>query len=275
MSSESAIHLSDLKPTHIQRRNIELGTAVCKRTKQGLNFIQRDQLCVCYHLAGHGLYRDEVTGKEYAFQPGSLRLWHPDTPHTKISMSGIHVDKYLSIPYNFYEVLLQMELAPVEQPVVQLGLREDIVERHEHLIRRAREQSELSLPRVVSEAFTLIVDLFLPRPANSQKWRSAMEEAATLLQRDFLDAIAIPELASKLNMSCTNFRRVFASFYGVSPNAYRIQKKLEMIESILITEDILMKEVAEQFGYADVYTFSRQFKKYTGVAPTTFRHRHL
>ncbi len=274
MIAHEAIRYETSAPIHVVRRNIAIGTAMTMRSRQASNLLCEDSFCVCYHLMGQGIYRDENTGKTYPFNPGSLRLRPPNMRLTKTSFTGKHMDKFITIPNACYLLLKNMNLATPVFPVVELGIRSDIIELHDLLTRRVRETAELALPRVVSEAFTFIVDVLLPRPAVNQKWRAAMEEAARILQSDYQEKVVIPDLARHLHMSVSHLYRLFILFFDQSPKTYRTYKKLEAIKGILLTEDVLIKEVAQQFGYADVYSFSRQFKKYTGLAPTTFRHSH-
>ncbi len=271
-------HLSDFASfprEHVVRRNIAIGTAFAERKKQATNIIYGADICFSYQLRGEGVYRNENSGVTFSFCPGTLRILPPNAPYARISFPGIHVDHFLTLPRGYYERLEEMDLVSPSHPVIDLGIRRDLIERHEQLTRRVREVSDLGLPRAVSEAFTHAVDLLLPRPTANQRWRATIARAAAVLGGDFQDAILIPELAAQLNMSCTNFRRIFTSYYGVSPNTYRIHKKLEAIKSVLLTDDLLIKEVADRFGYVDAYTFSRQFKTYTGVSPTVFRNRVL
>ena len=273
MNAKKSSQEFNTHPIYVSRFNIDIGTAFMETTVPVERQFDGDVLlfCVVYHISGSGQYIDNRTNKVYAFKPGTLRAWKPNMSFTRISYPGKHLNKHLTIPVEFYTLLGKMNLLPEDTPLLDLGGQTNIASRFDELIFEVKSLKELNLPLASNKAFSFLTELLLPRPAISEKWRSQMEEAASQLEADFTEKISIDELASSLNMSVTNFRRIFNSFYGVSPIVYRVQKKIELIKQILITEKLLIKEIAERFGYADTFTFSRQFKKYTGITPREYR----
>lgn len=71
-------------------------------------------------------------------------------------------------------------------------------------------------------------------------------------------------------MSPFHFLRSFKQVYGVTP--HRFQSSLKIKEAIkLIQDDEEVKKIAWSLGYPDVFTFSKQFKIFTGSTPGEFR----
>lgn len=270
---DSVIKHINIEPIRVSRKNIVAGSALMNKPKGEGNYILlQKEVGVVYYLTGKGHYVDHATNRIYPFRPGSLRIWAPETPHTRYVYPGqTQADKYISLPREYYTILKKMNLVSPNHPIIDLGLHISIANRYDEIIEELQHQPELQLPVTINKAFAFITELLLPRPSVNRKWHDAMENAAAILEKDVTEKINIPELAGKLNMSCTNFRRIFMSFYGVSPIKYRIQKRIEMIQKTLSSEDILIKEVAERFGYPDIYTFSRQFRKYTNHTPSEFK----
>lgn len=82
---------------------------------------------------------------------------------------------------------------------------------------------------------------------------------------------SVEEIASLYNMSPNHFIRSFKHYVGLSPNAFRIEKRMEIACEMLISTDLSVERVAEASGYSDPLYFSRAFKKHTGLSPSEYR----
>lgn len=83
--------------------------------------------------------------------------------------------------------------------------------------------------------------------------------------------IKISHLANMSGMSTRYFSELFSVFFGISPKEYIIQMQLETAKNLLISSSTSVSEIAEICGFADVYYFSKVFKKSTGSTPSSFR----
>ena len=250
-ASEVNLSSFDCSSIHVVRNHFIAGTS-CLKDSKGRIFPIRDNVCgACYIVSGEGKIVDDRSGRQYPFFPGCFIQWIPDDPHTRIvPPNTLYVDKYFVFPAEFYWIFQKMGLTSPEHPVVELGLRAEIAAGYDEIIRELQYQSELRLPLTIEKAFSFVLNL---------------------LEADFQEKCSIPSLARSMKMSHTSFRRIFARFYKMSPMEYRIRRKIEKIQLLLSTQDLRLKEVADRFGYADVYTFSHQFKKVTGISPADFR----
>ena len=259
-------------PILVQRGNIEAGTS--RIPHGGLSSpIKSDHAGFSYIIKGKGEYRDKYD-KKYSIYPGCLITWRPNVYHLRKLYPVQFVDKFIILPSEFYYLLEIMNLVSPKQPVMDIGLSEKVASGFDEIISDLQTQTEINLPKTFNMTSTFIINLLLPRPAVNQQRKQLMEAAAERLERELHNKISIPELAADLNMSYTNFRRAFSEFFKVSPKEFRIQRRIENIQVILSSNDMTLQEIAEQFGYADVYTLSHQFKKKTGISPKEFRDRN-
>ena len=83
--------------------------------------------------------------------------------------------------------------------------------------------------------------------------------------------IDLEELADIAFVTKTYLIRLFKKHFGISPLQYINQKKVERAQLLLITEDMLVKEVAAALGFLDYAYFTRMFKKSTGKTPQEYR----
>lgn len=79
------------------------------------------------------------------------------------------------------------------------------------------------------------------------------------------------ELAHRAGCSERHLRRLFLTAYGMSPTEFVIRQRVRHAKDLLLHEFASVKDTAYSLGYPDPYSFSQQFKKVTGVAPSQFR----
>ncbi|MHA6482601.1 helix-turn-helix domain-containing protein [Paenibacillus sp. strain BS8-2] len=98
----------------------------------------------------------------------------------------------------------------------------------------------------------------------------ALERVKAFMQERFHEDLSIERLASVAELSAKYFVDVFKKTYGVSAIDYLTNVRMDEAKRLLLRQNMLMKEVAHQVGYADEFYFSRKFKKFAGMSPTAF-----
>ena len=97
-----------------------------------------------------------------------------------------------------------------------------------------------------------------------QKIALAMDYIAQSYNREITNDI----LAEITGFSTVYFRKLFTEIYGIPPITYvhrlRIKKAKEMLQSDYGS----ITDIAKSLGYLDIYEFSKDFKKHTGVPPS-------
>ncbi len=84
------------------------------------------------------------------------------------------------------------------------------------------------------------------------------------------EQIRISDLAALINLSEKYFITFFKTALGVTPANYIIEIRMKKALEYLNEQSYSVKEVATLLGYADIYTFSKAFKKVYGTAPSKF-----
>ena len=104
-------------------------------------------------------------------------------------------------------------------------------------------------------------------PTEKQK---KIAPAVEYISQNYHKKITNDELASLTGLSTVYFRKLFTSIMGISPISYvhalRIRKAKEMLQS----DHGDLSSVARSLGYLNLYDFSRDFKKHTGVSPSKY-----
>jgi AraC-like DNA-binding protein len=81
------------------------------------------------------------------------------------------------------------------------------------------------------------------------------------------------ELAKKVGLSYSRFRRVFSEVTGCPPTRYLTKTRTEIAADYLLGTDWTVTEIASSVGIEDPYYFSRLFKTFMGIPPAHFRKR--
>lgn len=82
--------------------------------------------------------------------------------------------------------------------------------------------------------------------------------------------VHMEEAARAASLSPFHFHRTFTDVFGLSPARFARQLKIERARRLLNGGQYKIKEVAAQLGYADGFSFSKAFKRETGMAPIEF-----
>jgi len=83
--------------------------------------------------------------------------------------------------------------------------------------------------------------------------------------------ITVEELAFLCNMSLSTFKRKFARVYGIPPNKWLLQKRMELAADLLLHHQVKPSEVYHKVGYENHSSFTQSFKQIYGVTPREFQ----
>lgn len=91
--------------------------------------------------------------------------------------------------------------------------------------------------------------------------------------RDYLTnntrrTVSLHEVARQACLSPYHFHRVFQQAFGCTPLHFLKAKKMEKARDLLRSGNYSVTEVAFELGYPDLFTFSKDFKKWLGFAPS-------
>jgi AraC family transcriptional regulator len=95
----------------------------------------------------------------------------------------------------------------------------------------------------------------------------------TMLAKEFIDEhfnteIDVASLAKIAGMSEYHFFRIFKAVHSLSPHQYVIKKRMEFSYKLLVKGNGNVSSVALDSGFADIYSFSKAFKKYFEINPS-------
>lgn len=84
---------------------------------------------------------------------------------------------------------------------------------------------------------------------------------------------SVAELAKAAGLSTDYFARCFRRTFAQSPRRWLVEQRVRRAALCLLESDRRVGEIAAEFGYADAFTFSRQFRDVMGESPRRYRER--
>ena len=98
-----------------------------------------------------------------------------------------------------------------------------------------------------------------------------IDQARSIMRENMLTDITPEQVADKINMSYSWFRKTFKEYTNVSPAHYITQLKLQKAKLMLLNSPLSIKEIAFYLKYEDAAYFSAIFRKYVGCPPSEYR----
>ena len=78
-------------------------------------------------------------------------------------------------------------------------------------------------------------------------------------------------LSDRLHKDYSYLSKLFSSIEGITIEHYTILQKTERIKELLSYDQLTLSEIADKMGYSSVAHISAQFKKVTGMTPSSFK----
>ncbi|MBN8217485.1 MAG: helix-turn-helix transcriptional regulator [Spirochaetes bacterium] len=250
------------------RRPIALTAGFFSPGAQEMQDTQRlSEYRLLYLLEGRGAYRSGDLERE--IHPGDLIQRIPGVTHSIRRLARPRwTDFYLILPPSFYEPLVESGLLPLRgQPA--LPPDSEVLAKLRALLESfARRENPAECYARVFQTLSLFENR-IRTPATEAPLARKMEEARRALEAH--PELPGPALAAQLGLGYEHFRKVFRRHFGQSPKEYQIRQKIRRAQEILGAAPLPIGEVSEQLGYPDLFTFSKQFRRVTGMTPSRYR----
>ena len=198
--------------------------------------------------------------------------WHSYRPHANtgcksywIGFKGKNIDDRVMAGF----------LSPAK-PIYHVGFSDAIVSLYKQAYATAIEEAAYSqqlLAGIVNHLVGMMYSLERNIQLNSRSQNHVeMISRARLLIRESLESsLTIQQVAEKMGVSYSNFRKLFKEYTGLSPAVYQQDLRLQRAKELLSTTDMSIKEIAYQLNFDSPDYFSAKFKAKTGRRPTELR----
>lgn len=210
---------------------------------------------------------------EQHLSKGDVLIIHPEQQYICYPNEETGWDRYSIIFFGKDFDRMLKHLVSKKSPVFHIGIKEHIVNHFDEMINCVMTQffchqtilASLTL-HIISEIHSISQTNSL-EPCNMQK----IQEACLIIQECIYDKTHFEDIATSLNMSYSNFRKLFKLYIGLSPLQYLLDLKISKIKEFLCYTDLSIFELSVKLNFESPEYFSYFFKSRTGVTPATYR----
>lgn len=214
----------------------------------------------------------EANGKTYRITDNCVIFRHPKIDYTLTLFPFCHHRRcYLSIPGDLLDIFEKMYPGFNEvPPVFSANYGKERLDEFLQLFKNIKSSYNSDFFSLMPSVEKYLLSFLSPYLTLGKQ--THLRRAKYLLETEYHKSL--PEIAEELGMSYHTYRKEFTDNFGISPSQYRIQAKISRAKQLL-SMGLKPKEILEELGYQDVYTFSHQFKKETGMSPKEYTRKNI
>ena len=141
-----------------------------------------------------------------------------------------------------------------------------------------QSKGQKTMPLKVQSSFSAIWSLLyenLPQKeytANSKSGDlTAARDMVGFIQKNFARRVSLQEIARAGAVGQSKCCKLFAKYFGQSPNTYLNQYRLNKSLDLLRDSDMSVTEIALTVGFSGASYYAEVFRKYFGESPTEYR----
>lgn len=196
--------------------------------------------------------------------------WHTYSPDVQTGWN----EYYIGFEGSFIDQFVRNGFLSKEDQVLDIGLNEELVTLFSQALDVAeadKSASQQYLSGILLHIIGMIFSISKNKEFEKDNVAEKMEQAKIIMNENVCKEIDPEELAEKLNISYSWFRKTFKKYTGYSPAKYFQELKLRKTKQILINTSYPVKEICFMIGYTSTEHFSNLFKKNTGLTPLEYR----
>lgn len=227
-----------------------------------------------YITKGKGTFTSDSTSATEVSK-GRLLVLFPDQWHTYSPLMKTGWNEYfIGFEGTIIDNIIKNLFITKENQVLDIGLNEELVSLYTKAIEIAQSDktsAQQYLGGIVLHMVGLILSISNNRLYEDGDVDQKIECAKIIMNENIYKDIDPEELALKLNISYSWFRKVFKDYTGYAPAKYFQELKLRKAKQLFVETSHSVKEISFLLNYASTEHFFSLFKKRTGFTPIEYR----
>jgi transcriptional regulator GlxA family with amidase domain len=138
------------------------------------------------------------------------------------------------------------------------------------------ENNSLLVDHIALSLQSHLYQTYSATPASSPRARGGLapwqeSRAKEAMEADLDKEITIARLAHDCRLSASQFGRAFRQSTGCTPHRWRLQRRVERAQDLLLASDKTLAEIASSCGFFDPSHLTRAFRQTVGTSPGLWR----
>jgi AraC-like DNA-binding protein len=227
-----------------------------------------------YITRGEGIFESKSCGTKKIIA-GNMIVIFPEEWHRYKPSSIMGWDEYwVGFEGSMANLLEKKHFISKNNPVLDIGLHDRIVDKYFHICQTVEEEKP-GFQQIAAGEVTALIGLTTALSDYSQYKNTDTEKiivASKLLFTENADSDISPvEVANRINIGYSRFRKIFKQYTGIAPGQYLLHLKIQKAKEMAATTNLPFKEISEKLGFENSFYFSKLFKSKTGLSPVQFR----
>ncbi len=227
-----------------------------------------------YITKGEGYFESDTT-KKVKVQKGTLIMLYPGQWHTYSPDASTGWNEYyIGFEGPVIDNIIKNNFLSKEAQILEVGFHERLVNLFARAIETARED-KIAAQQYLAGIVLHIVGKILSLSKNNQYENSdtyqKIEQAKIMMQENIYKEITPEEIADRLNISYSWFRKQFKAYTGYAPAQYFQELKINKAKYLLSETTLPVKDIAYQLNFNSTEYFFSIFKRKTRHTPSEYR----
>ena len=206
------------------------------------------------------------SGTVIILHPGE---WHRYRPDPKTGWS----EAYIGIGGEYLQHIVSKPFFPQSPTIIRIAPNGRFDHDLMALVEEIQSESAEHPYTLALKTATLIASLCenqVPRHGKTSH-NVTIRRANLYIAHHLGDAIDFTDLAKRLGMGYTLFRRCFQEYNGLAPLEYQIALRIRRAQNLLASSNVPIAQIAAETGFRSLAYFSKFFHDRTGMSPTICR----
>lgn len=228
-----------------------------------------------YITDGNGIFTFGTLKQSCLITEGKMFFLMPGVWHTYKPLENTGWNEYwIGFKGEIIEKIVKEGFFLNRAPVFNIGINERIIDLYFKAIDIANEERagfQQALSGIVMHILGLMYYRDKTRDFEDEDLINNINKAKVIMRENVYRNISAEDIAKKLGISYSGFRRAFKEFTGTSPSKYMLELKLNEAKLLLSTTSLPIKEISYNLNFENPDYFPIFFKNRTGQTPRKYR----